>query len=819
MAGAAHRAQQLIRRAPFTAALVLTLWIVGAATGSLVDGPVLEEVGFGLSSPLWTALTSMLWCANLLGYLGTTALLLVFGPVAEREFGSLRTAALFVSTHVVGVFLGAGLVRLGVPTGWVWLDYLQTDLAVVPSAGVVGLALALSFRLPALWRRRVRLLVVIALLVLALYSGYLEDVLRLSGGMAGLVIGWFAVRSRPAPSAPTHEETRVLVALLLAASALGPIVVMLSPFPNGPLSWFSDLVAVSQPDAETIADLCADPEWANECRTMTVQASYDRLPAMMMSVLPALLLLALAEGLRRGRRFAWWGALSLNLGLAGLMGWYVWNYVRFADQSVTPGQLMEFGIPLLLPLAIVIVLLSTRKHFPLATGVRRFWTITGSGFLALSALYVFGGYLIRDQFAPEATFTELVADLPARFLPPGYLGLLPARFRADDIVATLLFEYTGMVFWLVVLIGLLQVSWRARPVCADSAAAQARALMVAHGGTSLSYMTTWRGNHYWFTPDGSAAVAYRVVATIALTVGDPIGAPDARREAVRGFASFCAHQGWTPCLYSISAELRDTVAAHGWQTVQVAEDTVIPLPPLSFTGKKWQDVRTALNKATKEGITAEWWTWRDAPLALTDQIRSISSEWVADKGLPEMGFTLGGLDELSGDGVRLLIAVDADRTVHGITSWLPVYVDGTVTGWTLDFMRRRASGFRGSMEFLIASAALTLREEGAEFLSLSGAPLARLDRGERPRALQRVLDLTGQVLEPVYGFRSLFAFKAKFQPVYRPMFMAYPDSAALPRIANAVSRAYLPGMSARQGLRLASKVIIRRDARKPAVRH
>ncbi|MEV6242462.1 hypothetical protein [Lentzea sp. NPDC051838] len=38
------------------------------------------------------------------------------------------------------------------------------------------------------------------------------------------------------------------------------------------------------------------------------------------------------------------------------------------------------------------------------------------------------------------------------------------------------------------------------------------------------------------------------------------------------------------------------------------------------------------------------------------------------------------------------------------------------------------------------------------------------------------LDLTGQVMEPVYGFRSLFAFKAKFQPSYRPMYMAYLDA-------------------------------------------
>ncbi|MEU4804647.1 DUF2156 domain-containing protein [Actinosynnema sp. NPDC023587] len=806
------------RRAPVTAIALAVLWAVGAATGSLWSGPsddLVEHIGFGATSPLWTSLTAALWCANLACYLATTALLLVFGPAAEREFGSPRAAGLLVSTHVVGVLAGSGLVRVGAAAGWSWLDYLGYDLAVGPSPGVVGLALALSFRLPPLWRRRVRLLLVLASLVLALYSGYLQDVLRLCGGITGLVFGALAVRGRPAPAPPSREETRLLVALVIAASALGPVVVLLSPYSNGPLSWFADVLAVPQPDAETLASYCAEPDLVDLCHTLSTQAVYDRLPALLMSVMPALLLLALAEGLRRGRRFAWWAALVVNVAMTGLIGWYLWEAVLLTGTTVTPSVLVEYCIPFLLPLGIVVVLLLTRPHFPLATPVRRFWKITGGGLAGLSAAYLLGGWLAREQFTPRPDFLDLLADLPARFLPPGYLGLVSTPFRPEDFLAAVLFEYTGAVFWLIVLGALLRASWNARRVEDADAAARARELMVAHGGTSLSYMTTWRGNRYWFTPDGRAVVAYRVVATIALTVGDPIGPPDACREAVRGFATFCAHEGWTPCLYSISEELRDEVAPLGWHAVQVAEDTVIPLPELRFTGKKWQDVRTALNKAAKQGVTAEWVRYADAPPALTDQIRSISAEWVADKGLPEMGFTLGGLEELSGDGVRCLIAVDADRTVHGVTSWLPVYVDGRVVGWTLDFMRRRTTAFTGSMEFLIASAAMALKEEGAGFLSLSGAPLARLDRGVRACGVQRVLDFAGQVLEPVYGFRSLFAFKAKFQPVYRPMFMAYPDPAALPRIANAVGRAYLPGMNIRQGVRLARMLAARRSTARP----
>ena len=213
-----------------------------------------------------------------------------------------------------------------------------------------------------------------------------------------------------------------------------------------------------------------------------------------------------------------------------------------------------------------------------------------------------------------------------------------------------------------------------------------------------------------------------------------------------------------------------------------------------------------MNKASKTGITAQWWSYPHAPLSITEQIRTISEEWVADKGLPEMGFTLGGLDELDDERVRCLIAIDTDHVVHGITSFLPVYRDGQIIGWTLDFMRRRTTGFPGVMEYLIATAAVQFRDEGAEFLSLSGAPLARVDRGDDRDAVQRLLDMLGRVLEPVYGFQSLLDFKAKFQPTYQPLWMAYPDPAALPGIANAITKSYLPHLTARQGARLLGKL-------------
>ena len=167
--------------------------------------------------------------------------------------------------------------------------------------------------------------------------------------------------------------------------------------------------------------------------------------------------------------------------------------------------------------------------------------------------------------------------------------------------------------------------------------------------------------------------------------------------------------------------------------------------------------------------------------------------------------------------------------MHGVTSWLPVYDGGELVSRTLDVMRRGAGGFPGVMEFLIASAVLELRKS-VEVISLSGSPLARRPEdtrpedtrpedkaGNRPDAdrqepvpaenLVRILDVVGHALEPVYGFRSLAAFKSRFKPEYRTLYLYYQDPLQLPAIGRALTRAYLPGLSLRQGARLLRELV------------
>ncbi len=801
-----------LRAAPLTLTLLAALWAVGAASGSLRAGPpqrLLDRIGVGLptldAGHWWGPATSLFWCSGIGAYVFTSVLLLLVGPVAERRLGRRRSILVLLAGQVLATLLGTALVRLGIAAGEGWTHSVTDEVAVGPAAGLFALAAVLSHRLTALWRRRLRLLVVLVPLVSTLYIGHLQGVQCFAAALVGLAGGALLHRHQPRRRyRASHNEARVLVALCLVAAAVGPLVAALYDDAIGPFNSLSELYFSRAYSPDEVADLCLYS--AHECaRAHAVQSFFDSPGRLMAAAVPALLLV-LAEGLRRGLRIAWRITVVTELIWTCLLVWLLADDISALEDPADTRYVVEFFVEaLLLPVLTTALLLRTRHRFRLRTARRvgrRLGAVVGAALLLTATAYVGVGTLVRDQYEPLTTPGRLVAGLASAYLPPAYGELLADYPIAVGGVARALVTYCGLVFWLVSLCALL-VALRRSAVHADAEDAErARALLTRYGGSTLSFISTWDGNHYWFDEEGRAAVPYRVLSTVALTTGDPFGEPQARRRAVAGFARYCDARGWTPCFYSVTPDIREAAGELGWRSLQVAEDTVVALPGLAFTGKKWQDVRTSLNKAAKQGITAEWWTYRDAPAAIRDQIRSISEEWVSDKGLPEMGFTLGGLEELEDPAVRVLVAVDAQRRVHGLTSWMPVYEDGRPVGWTLDFMRRGSDGFRGVMEFLIASAALGFKEEGARYLSLSGAPLARSDRGEPPTSLQRMLDWMGKVLEPVYGFRSLLAFKAKFQPEYRPMYMAYPDPAALPSITRAIGKAYLPHLTAAQGVRL-----------------
>lgn len=816
---AARRGRGVLRRVPVTAGLVAML-LVGAPLGTAAAlgtgaGPLAE-------GRWWTPLTAALTVATPAGTVVTLLLVAaLLGPV-EHRVGSRRALAALVGGQGAAGLVGTGAAVLLAATGDRWGQLLTGALVVGPLPGVLAAVGAASATATPLARRRVRVVLGTGLVMLVLYGGTGGDVHRLSGWLVGLLAGEALLRrrGRRREHAPvSRRESRALVALVVAAAAVGPLVAALARTSTGPWSVLAHLFVAGSPDSGLVHQVCSTTGEAADCRVLTGRAHLVGLGPTLLSALPVLLQLVLAEGLRRGRRAAWVGAVLFTGALAAVGAAVVVAVLtRPADALTVLGTprsglpVVAVWAPLVAPLALLVLLLATRSRFavPAAPGTARRWAaLAGGGLAAVVVAYLVLGLLLRGEWATPATPARLLLDLPARMLPPGWLGEVLPRLAPLRGPARVLADWTGVACWAV----LVGSAWAVvRPAVPSGDAARARALVDRHGETALAFMTTWVGNRWWFTDDGRAVVAFRVLGGVALTTGDPVGPPAARARAVGEFTAWCQARGWTPCWYSVTDAVAEALS--GARRVQVASETWLPLGSLAYTGKKWQDVRTAINRAARDGVQAVWVTWSDAPLALREQVALSSEEWLAGKGLPEMGFTLGGLDELEDPAVRCLLSVGPDGHVHGITSWLPATRDGVRVGWVLDLMRRSPGCPPGTMEFLVGTAALTFQEEAAEFVSLSGAPLA-FPAGAADDGLAKLLVATGRLMEPVYGFRSLLSFKAKFQPQHRPLWLVHTDTADLPRIARAVSRAYLPHLSPRQALRL-GRALLHGRRRRPA---
>ena len=749
---------------PVSLAVLVIMWAL-----HLVDFPTSH----------WLALTT----AHPGGAIILSVLIVLWLVPAEWRLGSLRTLAVGVVSQLISVPLSIVLAR-GIETVGLnrWGNDLLSDTFLTPIGFIAGAAGFASALLPRLWRRRLRVSLIVLTATFVLYSGTMSDVLGIGAAMLSITAGQLLFKPESAP--PSIRERRVLLAVGIACVAIGPAFVALDPMAEGPFSQITQLLWAPHLSALEATQVCADSLTSTSCTAAVDLARAQGIGALVANIMPFIIQLVVCFGLMRGRVLAWWMAVITQVLAIALLTYQLWDDSRL---SYLLANLVLVILPWLLAL---FMLLINRSLFRIREN-RAFFTRT-IAFAILAAALGAGFWILIASLhntVPPASLSDILAETPLRFVPAVVALILPHHVAPATMFSWFVYLWVGNAFWILLTVRLYLGFSRPVDPAQESDRATARRLLEAGTGDHLSFMTLWKSNRYYF--HGDSYVAYRVSNGIALTLGAPIGL-DISAE----FERFAAEQGWAVTWYSVSAQFAD--AHPQLKRLQVAEEAVLNCESVEFKGKKFQNVRTARNKAAKEGVSTRWTTWEELDIASIARISALSEDWVSDKALPEMGFTLGGLEEMMVTGTRLLLAESADGTLHGVTSWMPVYENGAIAGYVLDVMRRNEHGFKGVIELLISEAMLIAQSEGLAWISLSGAPLA--GQPDEPNWLDVALNRIGEGVEPLYGFRTLAASKRKFQPEEHPWYLCYHDELKLPSIALATMHAYLPDMKTKDAV-------------------
>ena len=223
---------------------------------------------------------------------------------------------------------------------------------------------------------------------------------------------------------------------------------------------------------------------------------------------------------------------------------------------------------------------------------------------------------------------------------------------------------------------------------------------------------------------------------------------------------------------------------------RIGLEAILDLRAFDLSGPRRANLRHTIARARRGGLLVEWYPdgLAGGASASDAEFMEVDRAWRVD-GRPQLGFTVNGYRRADLETNPVAVARDASGRAIAFTSFRPTGCDG---GWVLDLMRRVPGGVPGAVEACITAAASGLQESGATWLSLGLAPLAGLEPGYGS-PVERGLAIGARLIRGSYDVSGLAFFKAKFDPVWHPRYLAVARRTHLPAVLLALLRLHLGG--------------------------
>lgn len=485
--------------------------------------------------------------------------------------------------------------------------------------------------------------------------------------------------------------------------------------------------------------------------------------ARLLMLLGAAGLIASLPGLLRGRQGARWVALS--------------SAVVVAAASALDGTVVS-GVAL--GLATTALLASSRRAFTApAHGPRTAQAVVGmlAGLAGIFVYAALGSYLLDDNFHESTTIAgslydglRMMALLPTSIVDP---ATAHGAWFVDSV---------RVLVFLVVLIGLARVSVAvvAHAQRADDDRRRVAELLERHGDSALAPFLLLDDKSWVFSPDRNAVVGYRVVASTAVALGGPVGAPEARRAAVVAFRERCESHGWIPAFHQVRDDDRAELESDGFRYLKIGEEAVVPLDEFDLSGSSMKSLRSTLKRVERVGSTFE--VLHDIDDATMRELQDVSDAWLATGGHRERTFSVGRFDPDALRETEIAVVRDADDRVIAFANILPEHRSGL---GNVDLMRRRPDCVNGVMEFLFVRLIDLFHARGCSGMTLGLAPLSGVDG---TGFVERMLGALRAHGGSTFNFDGLREFKAKWRPRWEPRYIAYRRERDLPALAIGIAR-------------------------------
>jgi len=285
-----------------------------------------------------------------------------------------------------------------------------------------------------------------------------------------------------------------------------------------------------------------------------------------------------------------------------------------------------------------------------------------------------------------------------------------------------------------------------------------------------------------FSSNGNAFVMYGQSGRSCVSMGDPVGPEQEWPELIWSFRELADRQGCWPVFYEVGGGGLAPYLDVGLALHKLGEEGRVDLSSFSLEGSARKKLRHALNSLKRDGVTFEVFP-PDAVPALLPELKTISDAWLLEKRTREKGFSLGRFDE----GYLAHCPVAVARLQDRVVAFTNLWAGDNREELSIDLMRHLPEAPNATMEYLFTRLMVWGKAEGYRWFNLGMVPLAGLADNSLAPMWDRLGTLVFRHGEAFYNFQGIRHFKEKWDPVWRPRYLASPRGFVLPTVLGNVA--------------------------------
>ena len=332
---------------------------------------------------------------------------------------------------------------------------------------------------------------------------------------------------------------------------------------------------------------------------------------------------------------------------------------------------------------------------------------------------------------------------------------------------------------LAVMIGAAYGLWRVlRPAPPRFSAPKAKDLervasLIENGEDTTANLALLGDKNLLFNKDRTACIMFQTSGNSWVAMGDPIGPPELGEELAWEFLEDCDGMAVSPVFYQVTPERLPLYVDLGLTLSKLGEEARVPLETFSLDGAARADLRQAHRRAGRDAATFEM-IERGGVAAILPELRAVSDAWLEAKNAVEKRFSLGFFDE------RYIAHFDVGVVRHqgAVVAFANLWRGGS-TELSVDLMRYNEAAPKGVVDYMLIECMLWGRGRGFRWFNLGMAPLSGLEEHALAPTWHKLGRIVQRYGETFYNFEGLRKFKEKFDPVWRPRYLAAPDGLAM----------------------------------------